>query len=45
MGDTLTVSFPDAIDISNVSVGSGKSKVTYKFTDIFGEEYWTEELQ
>ncbi|MBR6444234.1 MAG: peptidase C11 [Firmicutes bacterium] len=44
MGDTLTVNFPDAIDISNVNVGSGKIKITYKFTDIFGEEYWTEEL-
>ena len=44
MGGTMTVSFPDAVDISNVKVGSGKSKITYKFTDIFGEEYWTEEL-
>ena len=52
MGSTLYVTDPASIDISNVEVsnsniGSGKSdnsKVTYKITDLFDEEYWTEEL-
>ena len=33
--------------VSNSNIGSGKSdnsKVTYKITDLFDEEYWTEEL-
>ena len=44
MGNTLYVQDPADIDISNVEVGSGKSKITFKFTDIFGQQYWTEEL-
>ena len=45
LGDTLTITDPDVIEITNVKVGSGKSIVSYKFTDIFGQELWTEELE
>ena len=44
MGRTLVINDPEDIDISNVRVGGGKSKITFKFTDLFGQEYWTEEL-
>jgi hypothetical protein len=44
MGKTITVNDPDDIDISNTEVGDGDSKITFKFTDLFGQEYWTEEL-
>ena len=44
MGNTMTINDPDNIDISNVSMGGGKTKITFKFTDIYGQEYWTEEL-
>lgn len=45
MGRILTVRDPEDIEITNENVGSGKSKITYKFTDLFGEEYWSEELK
>ena len=44
LGSTMTVSDPDGFEISNVKIGSGKSTVAYKFTDIFGQELWTEAL-
>ena len=44
LGDTLTVKNPNKIDISNVSVGSGKVKIIYRFTDIYGTNYWTKEV-
>ena len=44
VGSTVTISDPDDIEITNVKLGSGRSVVAYKFKDIFGQEYWTEEL-
>ena len=33
------------MEISNVSVGEGKVLETYRFTDIFGQDYWTPALE
>lgn len=32
------------MEISNVDVGNGSVKVTYRFTDIYNQEYWTPSL-
>ncbi len=45
IGDTLTVKNPDKILISNEKVGSGKVKILYSFTDIYGTDYWTKEVK
>ncbi|MCR4717117.1 MAG: peptidase C11 [Lachnospiraceae bacterium] len=42
LGDTMTVT--DEMKISNVSVGDGPVKITYRLTDIYNQEYWTEAL-
>ncbi len=41
LGDELLVTDPDAIEISNTDVGEGGAVVTYCFTDLYGQEYWT----
>ena len=28
-------------EISNTDVGAGKVKITYVFTDIYNQQYWT----
>ena len=33
------------MEISNVSVGEGKVLETYRFTDIYGQDYWTPALE
>ena len=46
LGDTMTVS-KDMKDmtISNTDVGSGEVLLTYCFTDIYGQKYWTNPLR
>ena len=39
LGETVTVS--GALDISDTDIGSNEARVTYKFTDIYEQEYWT----
>lgn len=40
LGEQMTVT--DNMVISNVDVGEGDVKVTYRFTDIYNQQYWTE---
>ncbi len=40
LGEQMTVT--DNMVISNVDVGEGAVKVTYRFTDIYNQQYWTE---
>ncbi len=45
LGDgAITINDPKNISIRNVSVGQGKVKVAYRFTDIYGQEYWSPAL-
>ncbi len=41
MGKTWTVTDPEAVSITNTDVGKGNVLVTYKFIDIYGQEFWT----
>jgi len=43
LGNQLTVGAggAESLSISNTDVGSGKVKVTYRFTDIYNQQYWT----
>ena len=41
---SLTVDDPDNVVISNVDLEQTKSVITYRFTDIYGEYYWTPAL-
>lgn len=43
LGDTLTYS--DNLTISNTNVGDGTILITYRFTDIYNQSYWTEPLR
>ncbi len=40
LGEQMTVT--DNMVISNVDVGDGDVKVTFRFTDIYNQQYWTE---
>ena len=40
LGEKMTVS--DNMKISNTVVGDGEVKITYRFTDIYNQEYWTD---
>jgi hypothetical protein len=42
LGDTMTLG--DDVVIGNIDIGSGAVKVTYKFTDIYNQSYWTPAL-
>ena len=42
LGNQFTVS--GELKLSNVDVGEGKIKITYCFTDIYNQEYWTEAI-
>ncbi len=39
LGEQMVVT--EKMEISNVDVGEGKVKVTYRFTDIYNQHYWT----
>ena len=41
IGDPLTVTSMSDMTISNTYVGDGNVLVTYRFTDIYGQNYWT----
>ncbi len=43
LGESLIVG--DKLELSNVDVGSGKVKITYRLTDIYNQEYWTPALE
>ena len=43
LGEKMTVS--DNMQISNVNVGNGNLKITYCFTDIYNQKYWTPSIQ
>lgn len=43
IGDTMTVT--DNMKITNVDVGSGKVLITYLFTDLYNQEYWSEAIK
>ncbi len=45
LGRTWTVDDPEHVTITNTDLGSGDSTILYKFTDIYGQEYWTPALQ
>ena len=40
LGDPVTVT-GNNLNLSNVSVGEGATRVTYRFTDIYQQHYWT----
>lgn len=42
LGDQMTVS--ENMKISNVDIGEGQLKITYCFTDIYNQEYWSEPI-
>ncbi len=45
LGETMTVNRPmSEMMISNTYVGDGEVKLTYRFTDIYGQNYWTSAL-
>ncbi len=41
LGKTMKVTDPEKITITNTDVGTGKVSILYRFTDIYGQEYWT----
>ncbi len=46
LGEEMVVDKPmSEMHIANVSVGTGDVLVTFKFTDIYGQEYWTPALK
>jgi len=42
LGETMEVT--DDMQISNVSVGDGNVRMTYRFTDIYQQHYWSETI-
>lgn len=42
LGEPMKVS--NKMEISNVDVGTGNVLVTYRFTDLYNQEYWSESL-
>ena len=43
LGDQITVN--GNLKLSNTNVGDGKVKITYLFTDMYNQEYWTEAIE
>ena len=41
MGDKLIIDDPDKIVLTNEKIGDGGANITYRFTDIYGNQYWT----
>ena len=39
LGEQMVVT--ENMEISNVDVGEGNVRVTYRFTDIYNQQYWT----
>ncbi|MCH5207354.1 MAG: peptidase C11, partial [Oscillospiraceae bacterium] len=42
LGEQMTVS--SEMVISNVSLGENEARITYLFTDIYNQEYWSEAI-
>ncbi len=42
LGEPMTVN--DVMTISDTDIGDGNSVITYRFTDIYNQEYWTEKI-
>lgn len=42
LGNQMTLG--NTIQISNVTISGGKAKATYRFTDMYNQEYWTPTL-
>ncbi|MBO5621332.1 MAG: peptidase C11, partial [Butyrivibrio sp.] len=46
LGETMTVTKDmSEMVIQNLPVGDGPELVTYRFTDIYGQNYWTDALE
>lgn len=43
LGEQMTVT--DNMKVTNVDVGSGKVRITYCFTDIYNQEYWSPAIE
>ncbi len=43
LGEQMTVT--SNMIVSNVDVGSGKVRITYRFTDIYNQEYWADAIE
>ena len=43
LGEQMTVT--ENMKVTNVDVGSGKVRITYCFTDIYNQEYWTPAIE
>ena len=43
LGEQMTVS--ENMEISNVDVGDGTLRITYRFTDLYQQHYWTEPFE
>ena len=43
LGDTMTVG--TNMQVSNVDVGKGEVRISYLFTDIYNQEYWSEVIK
>lgn len=44
LGEQWIVEDPEDVLISNVDVGDGEVHVTYRFTDIYNQQHWTEAI-
>ena len=44
LGEQWIVEDPEDVTISNVDVGDGEVHVTYRFTDIYNQQHWTEAI-
>ena len=42
LGEPMTVS--GAMELSNMDVGEGNVRMTYRFTDLYQQHYWTESI-
>ena len=45
IGNTMVVNDPENIEILNKKIGDGNALIMYRFTDIYGNEYWTPALK
>ena len=43
LGDTLTVS--DNMTVANAVIPDGEVRITYLFTDIYDQDYWSEAIR
>ena len=41
IGKKMIVEDPDGIEITNEKIGQGGANIMYRFTDIYGNQFWT----